>query len=299
MDPYAGELAALATACCWAFGSLLFTFAGRRVGSYTVNIARLWLAFLFLMILHGLMFGMIYPVDAAGYRFLWLGLSGLVGYVFGDGMLFEAFVRIGPRLSMLLMTLVPVIGAFLGWLVLGEALRPVEWLAIAVTLTGIALVVSDRRNGSAFAPGQKWSGVLFGIGGAVGQAGGLLLAKLGLDGGFSAVSANLIRVSAAALGMGLVAGARGHLARQWRQLSDRPALLLITGASVLGPVLGVILSLVAIANAPIGIAATLMSLSPVLLLPLSRMFFRETITVRAVLGTFIAIGGAALFFLFE
>jgi drug/metabolite transporter (DMT)-like permease len=299
MEHYLGEIAALATATCWSIGSLLFTFAGRRVGSYTVNIARLWLAFLFLMVLHWLMFGMFFPVDAAAYRFLWLGLSGLVGYVFGDGMLFEAFVRIGPRLSMLLMTLVPVFGAFLGWLVLGEALQPVEWLAIAVTLSGIALVVSDRGNGSGFAGTSKWSGVVFGIGGAVGQAGGLLLAKLGLDGGFSAVSANLIRVSAAALAMGVVAGARGHLARQWRQLSDRPALILITGASVLGPVLGVILSLVAIANAPIGIAATLMSLSPVLLLPLSRWFFRETITARAVLGTFIAIGGAALFFLFE
>ncbi|MBN2432319.1 MAG: DMT family transporter [Acidobacteria bacterium] len=299
MEQYVGELAAVATACCWSFGSLMFTFAGRRVGSYTVNNTRLWLAFLFLLVLHWLMFGLLYPVDAAGYRFLWLGLSGLVGYVFGDGMLFEAFVRIGPRLSMLLMTLVPVIGAFLGWLVLGEALRPVEWLAIAVTLTGIALVVSDRRNGSAFAPGQKWSGVLFGIGGAVGQAGGLLLAKLGLDGGFSAVSANLIRVSTAALAMGFLVGVRGHLPMQWRRLADRPALALITGASLLGPVLGVILSLVAIANAPIGIAATLMSLSPVLLLPLSRWFFHETITARAVGGTLVALGGAALFFLFE
>jgi len=299
MEQYLGEMAALATAVCWSFGSLMFTYAGRRIGSYTVNHVRLWMAFFLMMIIHWLFLGSIFPVDAEGFRFLWLGLSGIVGYVLGDAMLFESFVRIGPRLAMLMMTLVPVFGAFLGWILLGEVLLPVEWIAIGVTLAGSGMVVSEHSEETGTRSPKSWVGVFFGIGGAAGQAVGLLLAKMGLANGFSAISANLIRVSAAALALGLLVSLRGHIRQQVRRLSDRRSLMFIFTASILGPVLGVILSLVSIAHAPIGIASTLMSLCPVLLLPISHYFLKEIITRRAVLGTVVAIIGASLFFLFD
>jgi drug/metabolite transporter (DMT)-like permease len=64
-----------------------------------------------------------------------------------------------------------------------------------------------------------------------------------------------------------------------------------------GPALGVVLSLVAIANAHIGVASTLMSLTPVFLLPVAHFLFREKITSRAVMGTLIALLGVVLLFL--
>lgn len=276
---------------------MLFAAAGRRIGSGTVNHARLWLALLVVTLLHWGVTGLPWPAGAGAERFLWLGLSGVVGYAIGDAMLFEGYVRVGPRLSMLMMTLSPVFSAWLAAFLLGEWLRAWDWLAIGVTLAGIGLVVVERNGPAGGAPPRYVSGLLCGAGGALGQAGGLLLAKLGLAGSFSPIAANQIRLTAAAVTMGLLAATSGRLARQARQLTDRRALLLIVAAVGFGPVTGVILSLVAVSHAPLGVAATLMSLSPVLLLPLAYVVHGERVTLRAVIGTLVAVGGAAMLFL--
>jgi drug/metabolite transporter (DMT)-like permease len=55
--------------------------------------------------------------------------------------------------------------------------------------------------------------------------------------------------------------------------------------------------MIAIQNTLVGIASTLMALSPVILLPLSRWFFHENISWRAIAGTFICMAGTAALFL--
>ena len=57
--------------------------------------------------------GKILPFDADSETWFWLLISGLVGFVIGDIMLFQAFVTIGARVSMLVMSLVPPITAIL------------------------------------------------------------------------------------------------------------------------------------------------------------------------------------------
>jgi drug/metabolite transporter (DMT)-like permease len=46
----------------------------------------------------------------------------------------------------------------------------------------------------------------------------------------------------------------------------------------------------------VGVAQTLMALPPVLILPLARVIYKEHISVRAVLGAGVAVGGVALLF---
>jgi drug/metabolite transporter (DMT)-like permease len=165
------------------------------------------------------------------------------------------------------------------------------------TLAGIAWVVAERSPGAA--PGKPprwWRGVAFGLAGALGQAVGLLFSRFGLAGGFSPVSANVIRLGAATLALVLVSLARREGAAHLRRLRDRRALGQIAVGAVTGPVIGVILSLYAIVHAPLGVAATLMSLSPVILLPADRWIFREPITLRAILGTLVALAGASALF---
>jgi len=299
MSGWIGEVAALLTAFCWAFNSVVFTLAGRRVGSVTVNALRLWIAVPALLLVHWFLYATPFPFAIEPARFLWLGASGLVGFVIGDAMLFESFLLIGPRLAMLLALLVPVFGAALAWAFLGETLRPMEIAAIAVTLGGIAWVVAEKNAGAAAAspPRRYGRGVWLAIGGAAGQAVGLLFSRQGLAGGYSAISATLVRVSVAAVILALAAFARGALRRRLEAMKDRKALLEITAGSLTGPALGVILSLVAIAHASIGVASTLMSLTPVLLLPVSHFLFRERISARAVAGTVMALLGVVLLFL--
>jgi drug/metabolite transporter (DMT)-like permease len=295
-----GELAGLFTSIFWSFTSVQFTFAGRMVGSAIVNRVRLLLAILYLSALHWWLYGHPWPVDAEGYRWIWLGLSGVIGLVLGDGALFQAFVMIGPRLATLLMTLAPVLSALLAWLWLGETLKPVEILAIFITIAGVAWVVSERGDGGAVArrrDRQFVLGVLFGLIGALGQATGLVTAKHGLTGGFPSLSATLVRMLVAAAVIWLFTLLRGGRPALRRSFQIGKAWPWVLGGSVTGPFLGVWFSMIAVQNANVGIASTLTSLSPIMLIPLAHWFFKERISPRSVVGTIIALAGAAVIFL--
>lgn len=309
MEIYIGYLAALGTSGAWSISSVFFTLSGRRVGSPVVNRSRLVLAVGFVALMHLFMEGSLLPVGAAGFRWLWMGLSGIIGYVIGDGMLFQAFVEIGPRLSMLLMALNPVFATVLAWVLLGERLTALELLGIAVALSGVMLVLSGKENARPVRvagtvehappeePRRFVIGVLLALGGAFGQAAGLLASRLGLAGGFSTLSGNMIRLIAATVVIWAIALMRGKARRTITALRDDPqALRTITGGAVAGPFLGVWLSLVAVQRAPLGIASTLMSLAPIALLPIGRAVFGEQITPRAVIGTVVALVGTAILF---
>jgi drug/metabolite transporter (DMT)-like permease len=296
-----GEIAALLTAACWSFNSVVFTLAGKRVGSSAVNSVRLWIAFPALLLLHGVLFGTPLPLDIELDRFFYLGLSGVIGFVIGDAMLFESFLLIGPRRAMLLALLVPVFGAFLAWVFLGETLRILEIASIMVTIGGVAWVVAERTapqgDPASPPPRKKLLGIWLAVGGAAGQALGLLFSRQGLADDYSAISATLVRVGVAALVLALFSLVRGSLFRHLAGMKDGIALLEIGAGALTGPVLGVILSLVAIAHTHIGVASTLMSLTPVLLLPVSHFLFKEKITSRSIVGTLVALLGVVMLFL--
>ena len=206
--PFLGELAALGTSLCFSFGSVMFTNAGRMIGAALVNRMRLLMALLVVMLWHALTYGQVLPFDAAPERWFWLGVSGLVGFVLGDAFLFQSFVMIGPRLAMLMMALAPVLGSVLAAVFLKESLVPMELLGIGVTLAGIVVVISERRGRREDAPADNRRyliGLLCGLGAAVGQAGGLILSKLGLAGDFPALSGNVIRLLAAVLAIWAIA----------------------------------------------------------------------------------------------
>lgn len=296
MIHYYGEIAALLTAVCWAFNSVVFTLAGKRVGSVTVNKVRLWMAFIAQAILHVILYRTVFPFDASPREFFYLAFSGVIGLVIGDGLLFEAFLLIGPRLATLLMLLAPIFSAFLAWVVLGETLLFLEVIAIFVTVAGIGWVVSERQPHFHQRPKHYVLGILLGIGGAAGQAVGLLFSKIGIAQGMSAISANHIRVAAAAVVIAGVSLLRGKMRTDILKMKDKKVLLEITSGALTGPVLGVILSLVAIRYTHIGVASTLMSLSPILLIPVGHYLFKERITLRTIAGTVIALTGAVLLF---
>lgn len=295
-----GEFAGLLTSIFWSFTSVQFTFAGRLVGSAVVNRVRLLLAILHLSVLHWSLYGHPWPVDAGYYRWIWLGLSGVIGLVLGDGALFQAFVLIGPRLATLLMTLAPVLSALLAWIWLGETLLPVEILAIFITIAGVAWVVSERGDAGTVAGRRDRKfllGVLFGLIGALGQATGLVTAKYGLVGGFSSVSATLVRMLVAAAAIWLFTLLRGGRPALYRSFRIGKAWPWVLGGSITGPFLGVWFSMIAVQNANVGIASTLTSLSPIMLIPLAHWIFKEHITPRSVIGTIVALAGAAMIFL--
>lgn len=306
MNPvFAGELAALGTSFCFSFGSILFTLSGRAYGSSTlVNRIRLLLALLFVLLLHLITTGMPLPLDAGIAPWVWLGVSGVVGLALGDAFLFQAFVLIGPRLAMLMMSLAPVLGVILAWVFLGETLALKDLAGIGIVVAGIMWVVGEhtgqpvKAETGGLTRREYIIGLLCGLGGATGQAGGLVLSKIGLSYGLQPLSGNLIRLLAAVAVVWLLTLFSGKAKGTFSKLRENPrAFGQITLATVLGPVAGVWLNLFSVKNAPVGIASTLSSLMPIILIPISYVVFNERITRRGVVGTLIAITGTTLLFL--
>jgi drug/metabolite transporter (DMT)-like permease len=295
-----GELAALGTASCWVFSSLAFEAAGRRIGALTLNLIRLVIAFAFLCLAAWAARGIPLPVDASAGAWFWLAISGLVGFVFGDLCLFRAFLIIGPRLSMLMMALAPPLTAIIGWLLLGETLTGRDLLGMILTVTGIAWAIQERgrtgRPGEPLPSRPRLSGVALGFGGALGQAGGLVLSKLGM-GTYSAVAANQVRVLAGITGCALLFFVLRWWPRVWPAMRDGKALGFASLGAFFGPFLGVILSLIAIQHTVAGVAASIMALTPVLIIPLVVFLRRERVGLGGVAGAAVAVSGVALLFL--
>jgi drug/metabolite transporter (DMT)-like permease len=297
---HVGELAALTTAVCWASSSLMFTRAGRRIGALSLNLLRLLFAFAFAAVLSTVRRGAPLPLDATPEQALWLALSGLVGMVLGDLCLFRAFVTIGPRLSLLIMATAPLMTAVLGWLALGERLTAVDLLGMALTLAGIAWVLL-AQPAPASPVGQDpkdmsyGTGVLLALGGALGQAGGLVLSKYGMA-DYDAFAATQIRIFAGIVGFCALYFAVGWWPQFRAALRDRQAVRLAAAGSLLGPFLGVSFSLLAVQNTAAGVAASIMAISPVLVIPLSAWLERDKIRWPDLAGAVLAIAGVALLF---
>ena len=293
---YIGELSGLMAAICWSGSSFAFSSASERIGPLQLNINRMILASIFLFITIILMqFSLALSFSQIGN----LVLSGAIGLVFGDTFLFKAYQHIGARISMLLMSLTPVISAILAFIFLKEVLAVWAIVGILVTVGGIALIIFERSE----VPISKYKiskiGILYGLLGAVGQSVGLIFAKAAFETGeINGFVATFVRITAAVIIMLPVA----ILVKRYKNpvklfKNDLKALRATLTGTILGPYLGITFSLIAVKHAQVGIAATLMSTMPILMLPIAKYVYNENINWRAISGAFLAVGGVAILFL--
>src|SRR5215210_8150503 len=284
-----GQLAALGAAALWACTALAIEGAARRIGSLTVNLIRLVFAFGFLCLAGWLFRGHPLPLDATRHAWIWLSVSGLVGFTFGDLCLYRAYLLLGPRLSTLMMSLVPPLTALAGWLSLGKTL----------TAGGVAWAVLERAKpaGEGRPAGHVTpAGIALGFGGALGQAVGLILSKIGM-GTYHAVAATQVRVLAGITGYTLLFFALRWWPNVRRGVRDRTALGYAALGAFFGPFVAVTLSLIAIRATVAGVAASIMALTPVLIIPLVVLLRGERVGIGGLAGAVVAVSGVALLFL--
>lgn len=299
--PFAGEIAALATSVFFSIAPTLFTLSARLVGSAVVNRSRLLAATLILMGAHFFLIGGLLPWLATADQWFWFSLSGIIGLSLGDAALFQAFVQIGPRLTMLIFSLSPVLAALAGWAWLGETLTPAQILGMGMTLAGVLWVIAEEQNGDIQPVDRRYYlvGLFFALLGAIGQAGGLVTAKFGLAGDFPVLSGQVIRMGVATLAIWLFTFVRRQGAETITKFRLEPlAARYVLLATIAGPVLGVWFSLAAVKYTEnIGVASTLQSLPPIFLLPIGYFFLKKKVSQRAMLGTIVALIGVAILFL--
>jgi len=291
-----GEFAALLTAFFWTVTAISFEAASRRVGSVAVNILRLFIGLIFLCVYNLVRRGFLLPLDATTESIMWLTLSGFIGFVFGDLFLFKSYTMIGSRFSMLIMTLVPPITAFFSWIIMKERLTLFHYLGMTLTFTGIAIAIFNRK-----AKGEKISlklsprGILYALGGALGQALGLVISKFGMK-DYDPFAATQIRVMAGLFGFMVLV----TIMRRWNSVfaatRDSQGMKSLSVGAFFGPFLGVSFSLVSVKYTEAGIASTIMALVPVFILLPAVVIYKEKITFAEMAGAVLSVGGCALFF---
>lgn len=300
MSNYIGEMAAIATAFLWAITSVAFEDAGKRIGSVNLNLLRLLFGFVFLSLFMTITRGMPIPLDASPQAWGWLILSGVVGIVIGDLMLFEAFVLIGARISMLIYASVPPITAIIAYLFLGESMSGQQIAGMLITLSGIAIVILDGKKKSATSKklhlNRSLLGILLAFGGAIGQAAGYIIGKYGM-GTYDAFASTQIRLIGAIVAFSVLFTFKGYWKTFLPSFKHIKALKSTIIGAFFGPFIGISLSLFAVQRINPGVASTLIAITPIVLIPYAVLVKKEKIVLKEVIGSFIAIGGLAIMFI--
>jgi drug/metabolite transporter (DMT)-like permease len=296
-NSHLGEFSALLTAFFWTVTSLSFESASHKIGSVAVNILRLIIGLAFLSLFNLVRRGLVLPTDASAYNWIWLTLSGLVGFVFGDLFLFKSYTIIGSRFSMLIMTLVPPITAFFSFIIIGERLTLFHCLGITLTFTGISMAIFSRnKKGEKLSLKLSPKGVLYALGGAIGQALGLVLSKFGMR-DYDPFAATQIRIIAGVIGYTILVTILSRWMYVTKAIRNKEGMLLTTLGAFFGPFLGVSFSLIAVKYTEAGIASTIMALVPVFIIVPAVVLYRQRVTLPEMLGAVVSVGGVALFFL--
>ena len=300
-----GEVIAVLTTFCWSFGIFPFTEAAKRIGTAPLNQYRLLLAWLIISII--LFFSNnLNIVDLftapKNYHFIFLGLSGIIGFTIGDYCSFSSFKLLGPKLGSLYTTFAPGSALLVGYIALNESINLIGILGIIVTITGVVwLTLSKKDSAEASKVGysRDIKGIAFGITGALCQGIGLVLSKYGMDyyteklPTMHAVWIRLLFAFAAAF---IISIFTGTFIKNTKPVisNEKNNLPFMFAGTIMGPVLGVSLSLLTIQKIEVAVAQTIFSLLPLFVLPISAIVYKEKITIQSIFACLISLAGVLI-----
>ena len=299
-----GELAGLTAAALWACSSL---FYGRtKLSAWQINFGKNFLASIILCVHLAVVTGLAGRSMFEADRNTWLLLivSSVIGILIGDTFYFRSLQILGPRRALIVSMTSPLFGAIIGWSVLQESLSLLSISGILLTLFGIAIVVTER-GAAAETPGHfpasMSRGVAMGLLASLCNACGGTFSRLGTfgseklsAGGCDPLEATVIRVCVASAFCILIAIATGQLLSTARKSFDPTALKSYLPAVICGPWLGIWMSQIAYKNSYLAIVLTLTCTTPLFVMPMLRIAYGYQITVRAIIGTLVALTGVYL-----
>ncbi|WP_457576456.1 DMT family transporter [Desulfomarina sp.] len=296
---FTGEILAFVTVLCWTVSVQFFEAASSRIGAIPVNIIRITVALVLFTALLLIRQGSFLPWQFPAHAWIYLSLSGIIGFFIGDIFLFQSFVEIGPRVAMLIFSLAAPASAVIGYLFLGEIYTVQQWAGMLITLFGVGTVILEKDAGNHGRLKRQRrhissKGVVFAGLAMLGQAVGYVLSKIGMQvetGYLDAFSATQIRALAAFACFLLYFTLTGRWQKVRLALTDGRAVVLTAAGAVVGPFLGVSLSLFVLHYLSVGVASTILSLVPVVIIPFSVFLHKEHVSTRAVAGACIAVTG--------
>ena len=298
INNFVGEIAALSAAFFWAAASVVYTRLGVRIPPLQLNFYKGIVAIALILIT--LVGQQVNSANWSLFPVLWLFISGVIGIGLGDTAYFAALNNLGARRTLLLETASPPMGAILALIFIGEQLAPLAWCGILLTLLGIIWVISERTSASTNYRRNARLGIIWAMLAAIAQAVGAVISRFALlNSEISSLQSALIRlVAGSSIVLLLLLLPRGLKVQtspiQWKlSLKSWMAVAIAAFGSTY---LGIWLQQTSLKFAPTGIAQTLLATSPIFILPIMALM-GEKVSIRAILGVLLAIGGISLLFI--
>lgn len=298
-------LGAILATILFAFSAVSGARVAKLMGGTEANFWRLSLATLFLAALaHG------FGAGLAGDGFYIFILSGCIGFGLGDVSLFQAYPRLGSRLTILIVhCLAAPFAGLVEWLWLGTTLTAVQVACGGVILTGVAIALAPEHE-SHEARRQFGIGIFFAVLGAIGQGGGVVLSRKAYelcrlaDQPMDGLTAAYQRILGGVIisGLALLVVKRQFLfaraeataspgdlstAEKWRTSGKW-----LFFNALAGPTLGVSCYQWALKTTPSAVVLPIVALSPLVVMPFARWLEQERPSPRSTLGAVIAVAGA-------
>lgn len=329
---FIGEGAALLAAFLWAAATLMFGRLGKQLSPLVLNIVKgvfaIAMMMITLVIQHFIQHLIQHPLSPTPetlttlptFSIMLLIVSGALGIGLGDTAYFSAINALGARKALLLETLAPPMATILAWIFLSERLSLAAISGIALTLMGVAWVISERVPGTAIK--QTNAGLKIALLATFCQAAGAVLSRAALaQTSVSPLWSSLIRLSAGLVFMALLTVLRPQylqttakpavnhattinhatttqtITTQWKQaivpLKSFRLLFAVAIASFFATYLGIWLQQIALKNTAAGIAQALLATSPLFVIPMVAIL-GDRISWRSVGGVVIALSGVWL-----
>ncbi len=292
-------LAAILTTFCFSLSSIFGARTARSLGAVE---ALFWRSILSSLFLIPVAFIFVRPAnDASLFYFI---LSGIVGNGLADIAMFQGLKRIGARLTMLIMQcLAAPFAILIEWLWLGTKLTPLQFLFVAVILTGVVIAL---KPGNAFNIDKKAliagsaisvvAGFFQALGAVMSRVAYQVLADAGGDihpmlASFERILGGVITV----VPFYIITKILLRTPLRPNLISSREIFLGTIGIVLLnilsGQIIGVSLFQYALQTTPSGIVLPIVAITPIVVIPLARLIDKELITLHGVVGGIVAVCG--------
>ncbi|MEG2255678.1 MAG: DMT family transporter [Cetobacterium somerae] len=286
-----GESLALVAAFGWVGSSVFLERASKETGTLAVNLIRLVIAMLFLGVITYVKRGLVLPLDVTKESFKFLSISGLFGLFLGDFFLYKSYIKIGPRITLLVMTFSPIAVSILSFFILGEKIEGFKVLGMLLTIIGIAIVILKKKNDKEFSK----VGFIYALLAMLGESLGIVFTRLGsID--YDSFATIQVRTIPAILAFIVYIS----LKKEWSNIKEgilnkKGMIYIVLGTIV--ATLGVTALVEAMKYANVGIVSTLAATSPILIIPISIIFFKEKVSILEGIGALISFVGITIFFI--
>ena len=297
-----GYIVAFSAMFLSAMSSFPFTKAVREWGAMAVNHYRLVVSVIVLTILciiiNKLSVADLFTGPTAK-QWIFIGTSGILGLIVGDYLGYQAMAILGARVSSIFNTIAPGAALTFGFLLLNESISLIGMAGIAISIAGVIWFLSGGKSNEsppALKHGSLRKGIISGTLAGICQGTNIVFSKMGFNDATYALTplhVTWMRMLTAMVVYFTITTIRGRLKSDVINVirEGKGLIANLTFATLWGTVLSIVLLMWSITLCKVAVVQTIVSLVPIVVVPMSFILYKERITAKTIVAAIISVCG--------